>query len=90
MAALATSAATQQRLRRNCKRMLRQQQGLTSMSAKSRTVPVHRRRSERQLTAQNDRPKTRPTVSECIMLPVETSKRALASKMQTIEIATPF
>jgi hypothetical protein len=55
-----------------------------------RTAVTRADRSERPLTAENDRPKTRPTVSECIMLPVETSKRALASKKQTIEIATPF
>ena len=49
-----------------------------------------RRCSEWLLPAQNDRPKTRPTVSECIMLPVETSKRALASKMQPTEIDSLF
>jgi hypothetical protein len=55
-----------------------------------RIADLYAKRSEGPVSAQNDRPKTRPTVSECIMLPVETSKRALASKMQTIEIYTLF
>jgi len=48
MTGLTTPTALQQRVCRDCEQMLRQQTPESTTATKSRTLPVHARRSERR------------------------------------------